>query len=624
MIDGKKTIAICTSRINDVQMFNFIKRFNDEIIKNDYRLLVFTLNTDLYWDEDGVYPETAVFKLIPYPDIEAIIIMDEKIKSHTVARSIIERAHKHDVPVFVIDGNYEDTVNINFDYVSGFEEIVRHVVKYHGVRNPHMMAGIKDNVFSDERIEAFKTVLAENDIPFSDDMVSYGDFWSTPARKATKKLLERDTLPDAIICANDYMAINVMDVLMSAGIKVPDDVIVTGFDGIEEAAICSPRLSTVNCDISDIASHAAIALMEYIDEGKKDYFSIVPKICPGQSCGCGKENEYNPNFINHLNSSIYRYQDDLRTLLIMSVNMQLSDGPDGLVSYLKEHIPTDYARFTHDLCIIAETDCFDPSKDILNRPTPESRDNIGFSTLYNSLHPEESLLPLGNNILLPHMNEFFDMKIPLIFNAISYLGKPLGYICYFYKDYDIVEYSNIANTTNAFNMGLGGFITMRRQQYLSDTIAEMYKLDTLTGLYNRAGFKDVFKKMLKDHEGESMTTIMTDLDGLKYINDTFGHEEGDRAISAVACAFKSSCPKDAYVMRFGGDEMIAFIPGDCDPEKVMNDTYARLEMYNKKETLPYVVSASCGADKSTISLDLDLETVVREADLKMYDKKHSR
>ena len=222
-------------------MFNFIKRFNDEIVKNDYRLLVFTLNTDLYWDEDGVYPETAVFKLIPYPDIEAIIIMDEKIKSHTVARSIIEGAHKHDVPVFVVDGNYEDTVNINFDYVSGFEEIVRHVVKYHGVRHPHMMAGIKDNVFSDERIEAFKTVLAENDIPFTDDMVSYGDFWATPARKATKKLLERDTLPDAIICANDYMAINVMDVLMSAGIKVPDEVIVTGFDGIEV------KLHILNC-----------------------------------------------------------------------------------------------------------------------------------------------------------------------------------------------------------------------------------------------------------------------------------------------------------------------------------------------------------------------------------------
>ena len=77
-----------------------------------------------------------------------------------------------------------------------------------------------------------------------------------------------------------------------------------------------------------------------------------------------------------------------------------------------------------------------------------------------------------------------------------------------------------------------------------------------------------------------MVVIMADLDGLKYINDFFGHEDGDNAIAVCAKALKDSCPPEALCLRFGGDEMLAFICGECDPVAIVNSIADKLDAYN--------------------------------------------
>ncbi len=134
------------------------------------------------------------------------------------------------------------------------------MIEDHKVQKPHFMAGHKNNVFSNERIEVFKKVLAENNMPFDESMISYGDFWAFPCRAATAELLKRKELPDSIICANDIMAINVCDVLKEAGIKVPDDILVSGFDGLDEAFISSPGITTAICDNGELA-HTVLSLI---------------------------------------------------------------------------------------------------------------------------------------------------------------------------------------------------------------------------------------------------------------------------------------------------------------------------------------------------------------------------
>ena len=162
MINGKKLVALCTSRIYDPQIHGYIVKLNERLRAEDYSLLIFAINSDIYWEENRQAAEKYIFKLIPYNYIDAVVIMDEKIKSHKISEYVIEHSNENNVPVIIADGHYDGAYCINFDYEKGFEQVVRHIIEDHKVTRPHMIAGQPDNDFSNNRIKVFKKVLEEN------------------------------------------------------------------------------------------------------------------------------------------------------------------------------------------------------------------------------------------------------------------------------------------------------------------------------------------------------------------------------------------------------------------------------------------------------------------------------
>ena len=141
MINGRKLVALCTSRVYEPQTHGYIVRLTELLKDEGISLLIFTINSDIYWEEDRQATEKYVFDLIPYRYIDAVIIMDEKIKSHKIAGKVIRNAKAHNLPVVIADGHYEGASCISYDYDKGFETVVRHVIEDHGVRRPHIMAG---------------------------------------------------------------------------------------------------------------------------------------------------------------------------------------------------------------------------------------------------------------------------------------------------------------------------------------------------------------------------------------------------------------------------------------------------------------------------------------------------
>ena len=168
------------------------------------------------------------------------------------------------------------------------------------------MAGTKGNCFSEERIEAFKRVLARHNIEFNEKtMLGYGDFWEVPTKKAISDLIVCGRkMPQAIICANDSMAIIVMKALEEHGMKVPEDIIVTGFDAIYQERIYSTtRLTTAQMDADELATTIADTAYGYINGSEKPsdkhiHFSMIL----GQSCGCSDfDVTYTNEKLEHMN-----------------------------------------------------------------------------------------------------------------------------------------------------------------------------------------------------------------------------------------------------------------------------------------------------------------------------------
>lgn len=613
MKDGNRIVALCTSRICDKQIQRFIEIVNEGLKAHGARLWVYAINSDIYWEEDNIPAEAHVFDVIHYDWVDALILMDEKIKSHTVSKKIIAAASERDIPVVVVDGEYEGTVNISYDYAAGFEQVVRHVICDHGVKTAHFIAGFKDNRFSEERLSMFKKVLSEQGLPFDDTMVSYGEFWAIPARAAAKKLIDEERVPEAVICANDIMAINVCDVLKKAGYKIPGDVKVSGFDGYDETLLARPGVTTAACTADGLAPTVCTAVLECFEGKKTGSYKVLPRLMKNESCGCERNVSADVTQMDSFNNSFYRYQDDVRKYQGIAIGMQSSTIREDMMKCL-------HSYFTRNMCCIVDGDCFRNDINFFMEKEHSGEYKILFDSLHYSDYPD----PFDPADVVPEYEERMAGGYPLIFNSLDYMEKPFGYVCYVFENYDIVEYSKTANLTNAVNSGLGGFIGMQYQQYLMDKLEKTYKTDALTGLYNRLAAHAAFEAIKEDpsRAGEPLNVIMADLDGLKVINDTLGHTAGDKAIASVAGAIRESCPEGSILVRFGGDEMLAYIPGECDCEGIIASIEEKL--LKKSEKYGFKVSASCGYYRTTISADLDVDAAIREADEKMYEHKVKR
>ena len=632
MINGKKLVALCTSRVYEPQTHGYIVRLNERLKMEGFATLIFAINSDIYWEEDRVATEKYIYDLIPYRYIDAVIIMDEKIKSHKIAGKIIKEASRYNLPVVISDGHYDGVSCIGYDYDAGFERVVRHVIEYHKVRHPHMMAGHENNEFSNRRIEVFKKVLKENDIPFDDSMISYGDFWADPCRVATREIIDRGNMPEAIICANDIMAITVSEMLISAGYMVPQDVIVTGFDGYDEIYFTSPVITTATCDIIELADATADVMIDMSRDRKICNKLITPTFCANESCGCPRHTEHPAILRNRFRESFARLNDDNRVLHIMTSSMQASKTPGAMAAHLESY------KMDNTL-IVVDRKCFEEEINYFTDSRIEGAPKE-FVTIYDSSNPakyKEGTLDISTGFadncedvmslcIRNRIMELVKSGYPLIFNALDFMTRPFGFVCYYYQDYLISNYTNTMNVTTAISTGVGGYINLRYQKTLLKEMDEMYRHDALTGLYNRIGFQNVLKRLRNEPEyyNKPVTVIMSDLDGLKYINDHFGHAEGDNAIYAVANALFSSVPESALSTRFGGDEVFSVVFGDCDADEIIRNIDKHLVEYNENSDKPYTVSTSCGYTTSILDESFDIASAIKEADDKMYQAKNRK
>ena len=632
MINGKRLVALCTSRVYDPQIHGFIIETNERLKAAGFSLLIFTINSDIYWEEDRIATEKYVYDLIPYQFIDAVIIMDEKIKSHKIAMKIIAKAKKFDLPVVVADGTYEGVSCVTWDYQAGFESVVRHIIEHHHVMRPHMMAGHRNNVFSDQRIDVFKKVLFDNGIPFDDSMVSYGEFWADPCRREMRKLLDRGELPDAIICANDIMAVTVSEMLISEGYKIPDDVLVSGFDGYDEIYFTEPKITTGACDILKMAQVTCDQLLEEVKTRRRQNHLIEPIFIANQSCGCPEHSEHPTILRNWFKESFARLNDDNRVLQMVASAMQTSPNPETLVSHLESY------KLGGSI-VVADRKCF---TDEMNYFTDEETliSTKEFIMIYDYEHPEKykvdtfKLKGLTDNynetVLSPSVRdrilEATEYGYPLIFNALDFLGRPFGFICFSFRDYLISNYTNTLAVTNAISSGVGGFVNIKYQRMLLNKMDEMYLHDPLTGLYNRIGFQNHFDALRKKPNiyNKKATIMMSDLDGLKNINDNYGHAEGDNAIKAVASSLADSVPEGSLTTRFGGDEIFSVVFGECDSNEIMRKIDEWLFHFNRTSGKPYKVSTSIGYVEATINDAFDISHAIREADEQMYKIKSAK
>ena len=157
----------------------------------------------------------------------------------------------------------------------------------------------------------------------------------------------------------------------------------------------------------------------------------------------------------------------------------------------------------------------------------------------------------------------------------------------------------------------------------SNQILENISLtDDLTGLYNRKGFLALATHRVKlaNRNREPFSVAFVDLDGLKQINDTYGHLEGDRALKDTARLLRECFRDSDIIARLGGDEFAVFI-AETDQEKIERRIQEKLLEMNSAPGRHYPLSFSMGIVASDPSQDTDMEVLLKRADGLMYEEK---
>lgn len=149
--------------------------------------------------------------------------------------------------------------------------------------------------------------------------------------------------------------------------------------------------------------------------------------------------------------------------------------------------------------------------------------------------------------------------------------------------------------------------------------------DELTKIYNRRGFIEKSMELLKNNIGSEVKVVFCDLDHLKEINDTFGHNEGDYAISNAAKLIVESLPKNAIVSRVGGDEFVSiFVVNPKNALNVQTSIKNTFKKFNDGCDKPYYIETSIGSYDFISNEDIKIAAIINEADKYLYEAKKHR
>ncbi len=191
-----------------------------------------------------------------------------------------------------------------------------------------------------------------------------------------------------------------------------------------------------------------------------------------------------------------------------------------------------------------------------------------------------------------------------------------------------VESRSVRTTMEEKPAVMGSMVDITERKHLEEALRSLSLTDELTGLYNRRGFSTLAERHLSlaRRKGQDLLLVLTDIDGLKTINDTFGHAAGDQVVIDAGNVLKGTYRRVDIIARIGGDEFTAF-PIEAGPESsemLMNRLQENIAKHNERYTRPFRLSMSVGIGRINPADCPNVQRLLAEADRELYRRKRDR
>lgn len=637
MAKKRKTIGVITSDIYETYQQNIMRGIQQEAYAHDYDVVVFSTFLKAGMWSGYLNAEQNIYNMIQYEKLDGIILLPDHIQEFEKSRKLPELLKKRSRgPVVTLEYELEGFPSVMSEGGGQLRPVLEHLYFAHGITDIACMTGEKGHPHAELRLQSYKDFMQEHDLPIRENRIFYGDFWYHKGEEVLESLLHcPEGLPQAVCCASDTMGISIYAACRKRGIRVPEDLVITGFDA-DDGSILPYFLTSVIQDSETLGANAVRRLVNLMEGMEIPLVMQKDRLLIGSTCPCNKG--WEENRMGDLEEEIGKEGFSF----YHECNFMMEDG------IAMRSLEESLWKIDWYLCLLNQISGYSIClcDDWLGSAREDEKyRREGYSDrmklIYHRYHDEKSVktdrdFPLEE--MLPAIWEERERPCTFYITPLHFMDRCMGYSAMItegeYKEIPPYYWDWLRNLCNILE-------SMRRYlnlEKLNKSLTEAYRLmeknavtDELTGLYNRKGFMIYTNQQmaLAAREGKELVVLMADLNDLKGINDQNGHIEGDFAIRSGAQAIKVFLDHEdtdyARGFRMGGDEYAAVLVMNLTEEEVARRVRAMekyLEDVNERAGKPFRVSISYGISREDPT-QVDQNHLLHRADQLMYASKRS-
>lgn len=623
----RKCIAVIISKPERRYQSGLLRGISKAAFEKDMNIAVFATSL-LQGMDEYIQGEQNIYNLINFERFAGVIYAIGSFYGNSITASLNQKLleiNSKGIPVIAIDGEVEGLPSYFNNDANAVEDVLSHLIEVHGIKDIAYMTGHKGHLHAENSLTSYRNTMSNFQLDVPESRVYYGNYWTDSAPVFVEQLLNSpEGLPEAIVCANEHMAIGLYQELYRRGIYMPTDIKLACTSNDSRNA---PYLLSGENNLENVGFEACMALFRALEGDfpvpKVKFFPCKNHLKTGIGCGCQKVSSYDyskergilieseSGYFGEANFSkeTILFQKDFHSLF------------DALNNY------TDYIKGFQSIYLCLCEDWDNPYfliNDTKNNPYTE-RMQLCYYRKEHEQAPEITIndnLYFPSELMLPDLFQAEGEPSFFVFRALHFLDRNYGYIVI-----NSGQSPEVYGMT--YNFWLQDVSNALESQCRLQSVNYMFYTDIMTGLYNRNGFNTMLPDICRDavEAGKQVLFLLADLNYLKSVNDTYGHTEGDAAITAAARLLKHQTLSDVLYeknFRIGGDEFVKIAIGDFTEEAIhqfRRDFYTSVATYSNTSGKPYKTEISLGYSFGSVSKKEEMEQLLSIADKRMYQEK---
>ncbi len=530
----RKRIAVITARADDSEQKAILSGIAEAVFSMNADVVVFS-NIYNHWVTDALLNyENHIYDFFQPELFDDVIITTEAFMDLSMLEEVFFKIRKSGIPAVMIGGKADGFHSITSDDETDMTEIAEHLITVHGLTKIDILTGFEDMSVSHTRVSGCRKAFEKHSIPFDESHVYYGNFWNDSGYTLAERYLSGELpMPEAVICTNDYMAYGLCDTLTAAGVQIPEQITITGYDHTYDRIYHHPILTTYCRNRRKMGADAAAFLLSSGHTACEGNGGMIY----GNTCSCGVNNAQINEEI--LTARIGQYHAVASSVAQFSNQLTLCRTLAEYTAVLK-----DYFYLLHDVKALYL--CLDKAWN--------SADYIGDEflccTVTESTHSDAPEY-YERGVLLPSLSEERGKPMIFYFNPLCFQTRLFGYTVLAYDspqcyDFSFRDWNKTASNTLEFLRMKNDIHYLKQCQQISS----LY--DSLTGFYHL----NEFRKIMETADAEYSDDFFLQAVKLNFSADGeyhYGENYRNDIISAAARAVKQSVGKHEICCRAAED-----------------------------------------------------------------------